>query len=59
MRVPSGAKSRSQSQDQNVLRGFFSQKMIDPVSLLFGEGIADDAVEFSRRSEIVPNGFRQ
>ena len=58
MRVPERRENRvRESQDQNVLRGFFSQKMIDPVSLLFGKGIADDAVEFSRRSEIGAERF--
>jgi hypothetical protein len=58
MRVPERRENRvRESQDQNVLRGFFSQKMIDSVSLLFGEGIADDAVEFSRRSEIGAERF--
>src|SRR6266446_7539003 len=58
MRIPKRRENRvRESQDQNVLRGFFSQKMIDSVSLLFGKGIADDAVKFSRRSEIRAEGF--
>ena len=38
MRVPERRENRvRESQDQNVLRGFLSEKMIDPVSLILGE----------------------
>ncbi len=37
-----------ESQNQDVLCGFFPEEMVDAVSLLFGEGIADDAVKFAR-----------
>ena len=49
VRVPEGCEDRvRKSQDQNVLRGFFAEEMIDAISLLFGEGTADDAIEFPR-----------
>ena len=58
MRVPERRENRvRESQNQNVLRGFLAEKMIDSVSLLFGEGTADDAVEFARRSQIGAERF--
>src|SRR5205814_9831360 len=52
MRVPKRRENRvRESKDQNVLRSFLAEKMVDPVSLFFGEGITDDAVEFARRSQ--------
>jgi hypothetical protein len=49
VRVPEGRENRvCKSQDQYVLRGFLAEEMINPISLLFGEGTADDAIEFPR-----------
>ncbi len=49
VRVPEGREDRvRKSQDQNVLRGFLAEEMIDAISLLFGKGTADDAIEFPR-----------
>ena len=58
MSVPKRCENRvRESQDQDILRGFLAQKMIDPVSLLFREGIADDAIELARRSQIGSERF--
>ena len=47
VRVPEWRENRvRKSQYQNVLRGFLTEEMIDAISLLFAEGIADHAIEF-------------
>ena len=57
-RIPERFENRvRKSQDQDVLRGFFAEKMIDPIGLFFGEGVVDDAVQFLRRGEIRPERF--
>ena len=49
VRVPERRENRvRKSQDQYVLRGFLTEEMINAISLLFGEGIADNAIEFPR-----------
>ena len=58
MRVPERRENRvRESEDEDVLRGFFAQKMIDAVGLLFGERVADDSVELARRGEIGAERF--
>ena len=53
VRVPKGREDRvGEAQDKNVLRGFFPEKVVDPVGLFFAEGIVDDAIEFAGRGEI-------
>ena len=57
-RVPERLENRvGKPQHQDVLRGFLAEEMIDPVGLLFGEGIAHDAIELARRGEIGAERF--
>ena len=58
VRVPKWRENRvCEAQDKDVLRGFFAEKMVDPIRLFFTEGIVDDAIELSRRGEIGPERF--
>ena len=57
-RVPERLENRvGETQDQNVLRGFLAEKVIDPVGLIFGEGTLHDAIQLPRRGEIGPERF--
>ena len=48
VRVPKGREDRvGEAQDQDVLCGFFPEKVVDPIGLFFAEGIVDDAIEFA------------
>src|SRR5690349_12360587 len=42
------------SQYQNILRGLFSEKVIDPVSLILGEGCVNEAIQFLSGGKIGP-----
>src|SRR5437660_8497785 len=54
-RVPKRFENRvSEAQHQNVLGGFFSKKMVDPIRLFLAERVADHAIELTRRSQITP-----
>ncbi len=58
MRVPERREDRvREAKHQNVLRRFLAEKMIDPVGLLFGEGIVDDAIQFARRLQVSAERF--
>src|ERR1051326_5768536 len=46
-----------ETQHENVLRGLFSKKMIDPISLFFAERIPDDPVELAGRGDVVTERF--
>ena len=49
VRVPQRREDRvGESEDEDVLRGFLSEEMVNAVGLLFCEGIADDAIELAR-----------
>src|SRR5438067_13160035 len=52
-RVPDRLKNRvGETENQNVLRRFFAEKMVDPVSLVFTESVPHDPIQFARGSEI-------
>src|SRR5207248_4913625 len=46
-----------EAKHQNILRGFFAEKMIDAVGLLFRKRISDDSVQLARRLQIRSEWF--
>ena len=57
-RVPERLENRvREAQDENILRSFFPEKMIDAVGLLFGKRTTHDAIEFARGGEIGAERF--
>ena len=57
-RIPDRLENRvRETQHQNVLRRLFAEKMIDPVSLIFRKGIADDPIKLARRRKIAAKRF--
>ena len=58
MRVPERRENRvRKSEDQDVLRRFLAEKMIDAVGLLFRKRISDDSVQLARRLQIRSEWF--
>ena len=52
-RVPDGLKDGvGETENENVLRCLLPKKMIDAVSLIFGEGIRHDPIQFLSGSEV-------
>src|SRR5207302_8616502 len=52
-RVPDRLKNRvGETENQNVLRRFFAEKMVNPVSLVFTESVPHDPSQVARGSEI-------
>src|SRR5262249_29652080 len=52
-RVPERFENRvGEAEHQNVLGRFFSEKVIDPISLFFTEGIADHAIQLASGIEV-------
>jgi len=52
--VPKRFENRvGEAQHQNVLRRLLSEEVVNAVCLLFGERIADDAIQFARYAPMV------
>ena len=58
VRVPERLENRvGESQDEDVLRGFFAEEMVDAIGLLLVKELRNDAIEFARRGEIGAERF--